>query len=68
MIRLRSRVGPLHLRRRVVKDNEYVVEEFDWNFDNGFKCEVPEDWWEQQGQQWLDKTHNLRYKEALTPL
>ena len=68
MVRLKSRVGPLHLRIRVKENGLYTMRELNWNFDNSFKCEVPDEWWAKQANLWLDKTHNLRYKEALTPL
>lgn len=66
---LKSRVGSLHLRRRVQDPlTGGRVEDYDWGFDNDFQTEVPREWWEELKDQYLDKQAELRYRQALYPL
>lgn len=67
-VRLHSRVGPVHLRRRVVDNGVYRIENHDWDFENGFNHEVPVDYWEELAPQFLDRVTGLKYSEALIPI
>lgn len=74
MVLLKSRVGS-HLvkRREQFRNNDGVVEryryrEFNWNFDNDFKCEMPREVWSELEHEFLDRRTNLRYKDAFIEL
>ena len=68
-VTLRSTVGPLHLRVRVMDPNTgYRVDHYDWGFDNGFRCDVSRRWWEEVQDQYLDRADDLTYHKALRPV
>lgn len=71
-VHLKSRVGPVSFKRRTMvkheSGNEYLAPvEYSFTFENGFQCDVPKDVWEELRGEWLDRTANLKYSEALLP-
>lgn len=71
-VTLKSRVGPINLAYRpIIMTRVGPMPEkhlFHFTQDNDFRVAVPRDWWEQIKGSWLDKTANLKYKEALIEL
>jgi len=67
-VRLRTKqsVGPLHITRRGTDGR--VKERFDFTLDNGFTTELPQFYWEDLKEKFLDRRFRIRYKDALVEL
>lgn len=69
---LKSRVGAVEFTRRTRIEHErgttYEMRTYRFNFDNDFKAKVPSDVWSDLENEWLDRSANLKYKEALIEL
>ena len=67
-VTLKSRIGPFTATYRPIVDGAYEKHVFDWCFDNDFRVAVPKQWWEEISPEFIDRTNNLRYKEAFLEL
>lgn len=68
-VRLKHRFGAYGpITRRYWKDGQYVKEQYHWHLENGCIQELPKDYWEILENDWLDRTTNLRYKDAFIEL
>jgi hypothetical protein len=68
-VKLKSKYGSTHFRRRTMRSNErgdqwYEMKDFEFNFDNDFKCDVPKSVWEDLESLPFDRTFNLLYRDA----
>lgn len=72
MVVLKSRYGPFHMTRREQIPSAVGFQsarvDYDWSFDNDFRCAVPAHVWEDVKEQWYDKRLCLRYRDILTEL
>lgn len=71
-VRLKSKY-PAAFRRRVMTRDEcgnpkYEMRLFEFNLDNGFRCEVPVSVWEELVDKWYDPNFNLKYKDIMQPI
>lgn len=72
-LRLKSRVGPVEFTRRTktIHPNgtmSYEMRTYRFGFDNDFRQEIPSDVWESLKGEFLDRSTNLKYSEALLEL
>jgi hypothetical protein len=72
MVLLKSKYGSTSFRRktRVIHDRGVTYEsiEYPFNFENNFKCPVPEDVWSGLECEWFDRKNNIKYKDAFQTL
>ena len=69
-VRLKSRVGPTALTIRIAEPTtlQYTLHKVEFSIDNSCTDNVPESWWNEQQEQFLDRSQNLKYKEAFEVL
>lgn len=71
-VMLHSRVGPMQFTRRTKINHDrgftYETRVFDFTFENGFKAPVPVDVWQDLEHEYVDRKHNIQYKDAFEEL
>lgn len=69
-VRLKSRVGPHHVtvRHHNERTLQDTVTHLDFSIDNSCIDTAPISWWEANQDNYLDRTNNLKYKEAFEVL
>jgi len=50
------------------RGTSYEMRTYRFSFDNDFRQSVPREVWESLEHEWLDRTHGLKYGEALIEL